>query len=131
MEQLQLADTTKALLEQEKEYYRGETEKLHSRLLVLGEEIALTPATLLFKRGRNGEKRRDGTDASEVVSSLTFAFDGEAATCGAGSHTSDGNNGIDLPTLARVADTMDVPGCDRLLNLFEKLWQGGLLPDSL
>ena len=130
MEQLQLADTTKALLEQEKEYYRGETERFHSRLLVLGEEIALTPATLLFKRGRNGEKRRDGTDASEVVSSLTFAFDGEAATCGAGSHT-DGNNGIDLPTLARVADTMDIPGCDRLLTVMDRLWQGGLHPDAL
>ena len=64
VEALQLADTTKALLEQEKEYYRGETEKMHSRLLLLGEEIALTPATLLFTRGQGRAMLPNTADAT-------------------------------------------------------------------
>ena len=145
LEQLQLADSASTLLEQEANYYKEETERMHSRLLLLGEEIALTPATLLFKSSAGGAgaggrraRRADARGGAEdpVVSSLTFDFidgggPGGGAAAGAGA-----SKDISLPSLSdivhrRGGTVVESPGCDVLLGVMEKLWSGHQYVDWL
>jgi len=128
---------------------------MHSRLLLLGEEIALTPATLLFKNS-SGSKKPSYAEAAAanrcadddpVVSSLTFDFidnecNGSARGCAA-SNASAMSDSISLPCLSdlvvrraaagggRSAGAVDAPGCDVLVSVMEKLWSGHQNPDLL
>ena len=122
LEQLQLADSASTLLEQEANYYKEETERMHSRLLLLGEEIALTPATLLF-----------GLDANVYFSpgAKQQGLDGFATEYGSlGYSSSWGDDVRAVGYTSYCARTFLQPQLQKAVRVAEKKSKGALSLDA-
>lgn len=108
--------------------------------MMLGEEIALTPATLLFKKTKNYCGGTDCNDQKISPPPLMFAFDEHNSTpiASCTSTTACQNRtDITLPTFTKMIminndeDILEAPTCDRLLTVMERLWSGIQHPDLL